>query len=135
MAFHGMNPYLATAVSFLIAVAALGVGILIFGMITRYQDWEEIKRGNIAVALAIGGLIIGLANIIRFAITSNTTPVEVIIWSGVGIVGLLLGWWLFDLFTPKFKTDDELCADNRAVGVVVFCIFIAISYIVGASIS
>lgn len=135
MTFTGMNAFAATGISFAVSFLALGVGVSIFSLITRYQDWQEIKKGNLAAALATGGLVIGLANVLRFAIMSNNSPLGILMWGGVGMIGMLLGWWLFDLATPQFRTDEEIMADNRAVGAVVFSIFVAVSLIVGASIS
>ncbi|MEN6389862.1 MAG: DUF350 domain-containing protein [Syntrophomonas sp.] len=133
--FSGMNSYLATGVCYLAGLAVVLVGVLIFSVITSYNDLQEIQKGNVAAALASGGLILGLANILRFAILANSSLTGVLIWGGIGIAGMLVGWFLFDIGTPQFKTSDEIKKDNRAVGVIVFAAFLAISYIVGASIS
>jgi len=130
-----MNAYLATGICYLIGLIVVGVGLLIFSFLTEYHDLNEIKRGNVAVGLAMGGLILGLSNIMRFAILSNNTIADVLTWGGVGILGMIGGWLLFDKFTPQFSVDEELSNDNRAVGIMVFAVFMAISYIVGASIS
>ena len=133
--FSGMNAYLATGISYLTGVLVVGVGLLIFSFLTKYHDLNEIKLGNVAVGLAMGGLILGLSNIMRFAILSNNTLTGILIWGGVGIVGMIAGWLLFEILTPQFRVDEELSKDNRAVGIMVLAVFIAISYIVGASIS
>ncbi len=133
--FSGMNPYLATGISYALGVAVVGVGLLIFSMITQYQDLQEINKGNVSAGLATGGLILSLANVMRFAILSNSHFVGVLIWGGVGILGMIIGWVLFEKLTPQFRIDEELKKDNRAVGIMVFSVFMAISFIVGASIS
>lgn len=133
--FSGMNAYLATGISYLIGILVVGVGLLIFSILTQYHDLDEIKRGNVAVGLATGGLILSLSNVMRFAILSNNTTVGVLTWGGLGILGMIVGWFLFDKLTPQFCVDEELSKDNRSVGIMVFSVFMAISYIVGASIS
>jgi len=133
--FSGMNAYLATGTCYLIGILVVGVGLFIFSLLTKYHDLNEIKLGNVAVGLAMGGLILGLSNIMRFAILSNNTIAGVLTWGGIGILGMIVGWLLFDILTPQFCVDDELSRDNRAVGIMVFSVFMAISYIVGASIS
>ena len=133
--FSGMNVYLATGTCYLIGILVVGVGLFIFSLLTKYHDLNEIKLGNVAVGLAMGGLILGLSNIMRFAILSNNTIAGVLTWGGIGILGMIVGWLLFDILTPQFCVDDELSRDNRAVGIMVFSVFMAISYIVGASIS
>ncbi|HWP96305.1 MAG TPA: DUF350 domain-containing protein [Syntrophomonadaceae bacterium] len=133
--FSGMNAYLATGICYLAGLLVVVLGVVVFSLITNYHDFEEIKNGNIAASLATGGLILGLANVLRFAILSNSSLTGLLIWGGIGIVGMIIGWLLFDMATPQFRTDEELKKDNRAVGIMVFSAFMAISYIVGASIS
>jgi len=133
--FSGMNAYLATGICYLIGILVVGVGLGIFSILTKYHDVNEIKQGNVAVGLAMGGLILGLSNIMRFAILSNSTITGVLKWGGIGILGMIVGWFLFDILTPQFCVDEELSKDNRAVGIMVLGVFMAISYIVGASIS
>jgi len=133
--FSGMNAYLATGISYLIGILVVGAGLLIFSVLTQYHDLDEIKRGNVAVGLATGGLILSLSNVMRFAILSNNTTIGVLTWGGLGILGMIVGWFLFEKLTPQFRVDEELSKDNRSVGIMVFAVFMAISYIVGASIS
>jgi putative membrane protein len=60
------------------------------------------------------------------------------LWSGavasavfglIGIVLLLLGYWLFDLITPKIDVQKELAEKNLAVAVVVAALLLGIAYI------
>ncbi|MGO4268552.1 DUF350 domain-containing protein, partial [Paenibacillus sp. TAF58] len=62
------NPYLSTLAFFAVAVVALVVFLTIFEMVTKYDDWAEIKKGNFSVAMATGGKIFGICNLFRFAI-------------------------------------------------------------------
>ncbi|UUZ80896.1 DUF350 domain-containing protein [Paenibacillus sp. P26] len=48
------NPYLETLAFFSIAVLALIVFLAIFELVTKYKDWDEIKNGNLSVAMATG---------------------------------------------------------------------------------
>ncbi len=133
--FSGMNAYAATGVCYLTGLLVIICGALVFSLITGYNDLHEIQKGNVAVSLATGGLVLGLANVLRFAILSNSSFTGVLLWGAIGVAGMLIGWLVFDLVTPQFRTDDELKKDNRAVGAIVFASFLAISFIVGASIS
>lgn len=47
----------------------------------------------------------------------------------VGIVLLLLGYWLFDLITPRIDVQKELCEKNMAVAVVVASLLLGIAYV------
>lgn len=43
---------------------ALGILVKIFSWITPIDEWEEIKKGNIGVAIIIASVIIGTALVI-----------------------------------------------------------------------
>jgi putative membrane protein len=47
----------------------------------------------------------------------------------VGIVLLLLGYWLFDLITPRIDVQKELTEKNMAVAVVVASLLLGIAYV------
>jgi putative membrane protein len=47
----------------------------------------------------------------------------------VGIVLLLLGYYLFDLVTPRIDVQKELSEKNMAVAVVVAALLLGIAYI------
>jgi putative membrane protein len=47
----------------------------------------------------------------------------------------LIAYFLFDLLTPMFRIDQEIRADNRAVGFVAMAISISISYVIGACVT
>ena len=47
----------------------------------------------------------------------------------IGIVLLLLGYWLFDLITPQINVQKELTEKNLAVAVVIGALLLGIAYI------
>lgn len=129
------NDYLQTLAFFSVSVIVLILFLVIFGWITKYNDWEEIKRGNIAAGMATGGKIFGICNIFRFAILNNDTLIETLIWSSYGFVLLLVAYFVFEFLIPHFKVDEEIKKDNKAVGLLVLLISISISYVIGASVT
>ncbi|WP_134699943.1 DUF350 domain-containing protein [Ammoniphilus sp. YIM 78166] len=128
------NPYILTTAFFAVAILSLILFLTLFEMVTRYDDWEEIKKGNLSVAMAVGGKIFGITNIFRFSIESNDTIGQALIWGAFGFLLLLLAYFIFEFMTPKFKVDDEIAKDNRAVGLLSMLISIGLSYVIGASI-
>jgi putative membrane protein len=111
------------------------VFLAIFELVTKYKNWEEIQKGNIAVAMATGGKIFGIANIFRFSIEQNDSLVTMISWGVFGFVLLLVGYFIFEFLTPKFNIDDEIKNDNRAVGFIAMILSIGLSFVIGAGIS
>jgi putative membrane protein len=129
------NPYVETIAFFSVAVVALIVFLAIFELVTKYKDWEEIKNGNIAVAMATGGKIFGICNIFRFAILNNDSVLHSLIWAGFGFLLLLVAYFIFEFLTPYFKIDEQIQKDNKAVGLISMMISVSISYVIGASVS
>ncbi len=126
--------YVYTAASFSVVVLAMIVFLSIFETVTKYNNWEEIKKGNVSVALATGGKIFGVANIFRFSIQHNDSILKMLIWGGFGFGLLLFGYFIFEFLTPRFKVDSEIAQDNRAVGFISFIISVGLSFVIGAGI-
>ena len=123
-----------TAAYYSVSVLALLVFLAIFETVTKYHNWEEIKRGNLAVALATGGKIYGVANIFRHSIEHSDSLLTMLGWGVLGFSLLLLSYFIFEFLTPTFKVDEELARDNRAVGFIAMIISVGLSYVIGASI-
>ncbi|GGD48945.1 DUF350 domain-containing protein [Paenibacillus nasutitermitis] len=129
------NPYAASLAYVSVAILALVVFLYFFEYVTRYQCWQEIKEGNISVAMATGGKIFGICNIFRFSLQSNETVYQSLLWATFGFLLLIVAYFLFEFLTPVFRIDDEIKRDNRAVGFIAMIISVSISYIIGATIA
>jgi putative membrane protein len=120
---------------FSVAVVQLIVYLYCFELVTRYKCWDEIRKGNVAVAMATGGKVFGICNIMRFSINGSSSVYDTMIWSFLGFLLLLAAYFLFEFLTPVFSIDKEIQNDNRAVGLFSMIISISLSYVIGASIS
>mgnify|MGYP001386893755 FL=1 len=128
------NPYFAFIAYFSVAIIALIIFLYCFEFVVRYKTWDEIRNGNLAVAMATGGKIFGICNLFRFSIQSGDSLYQSILWAAFGFVLLLIAYFLFEFFTPVFRIDDELKRDNRAVGFIAMVISISLSYVIGATV-
>lgn len=128
-------PLVETAGYFSVVILCLLVAMVLFELVTKYKNWEEIKKGNVAVALATGGKIFGVCNIFRFSISQHSTLPEMIGWGLYGFVLLIIAYLLFEFLTPKFNVDKEIEKDNRSVGFISLTISVGLSFVIGASIS
>ncbi|GGF06500.1 UPF0719 transmembrane protein YshE [Halobacillus andaensis] len=128
------NTYVETAASYSVVVLCLIVFMAIFEIVTSYNNWNEIKSGNVAVAMATGGKIFGIANIFRYSIEHNDTLFQTMGWGIYGFVLLVIGYFIFEFLTPSFKIDEEIAADNRAVGFISLIISVGLSFVIGANI-
>ncbi|CEG28144.1 DUF350 domain-containing protein [Bacillus sp. B-jedd] len=128
------NEFIQIAAYYSLVILCLVVFLAAFELVTKYNNWEEIKKGNVAVAMATGGKIFGIANIFRHAIQEHTSVLAMIGWGVFGFILLICGYFIFEFLTPKFNVDAEIERDNRAVGFISMVISIGLSYIVGAGI-
>ncbi|AIG25454.1 DUF350 domain-containing protein [Brevibacillus sp. 7WMA2] len=133
MAILFQNTYLATATYFAVTGLAMILFISIFELVTKYRVWIELKKGNLAVAMATGGKIFGIANIFRFSIQQHEKLGASLLHASYGFLLMLLAYFIFEFMTPSLKIDHEIERDNRAIGLISMFLSIGFSYIIGAS--
>ncbi|WP_342462810.1 DUF350 domain-containing protein [Ureibacillus sp. FSL K6-8385] len=129
------HPLIETAGYFSVVVLCLVLAMVLFEVVTKYKNWEEIKKGNVAVALATGGKILGVCNIFRYSIERHNTFFEMIGWGLYGFFLLIIAYFLYEFLTPQFNIDKEIEEDNRSVGLISFTISLGLSFVIGSSIS
>lgn len=131
-----MGPFLATLGYFVLAVIIVVIGLAIFEWLTRqYKDWDEVKRGNQAIAMSIAGKIIGICIVLSFAIYHSFTVWDTLIWGAYGVLLQMIAYLLFELFTRKFSVETQLKENNTAVGIITMGVSIGLAFVIGASIT
>ncbi|MFD2761771.1 DUF350 domain-containing protein [Lentibacillus juripiscarius] len=128
------NILVETAARYSAVVLCTIVFLAVFEFATSYRNWEEIKRGNLAVAMATGGKIIGIAVVFKYSIEHNDTIIQSMGWGAFGFALLLSGYIIFEFLTPAIKIDEEIGKGNKAVGLIAMLISIGLSFVIGASI-
>ena len=128
------NDWVQIAAYYSVVVLSIILFLTIFELVTKYKNWEEIQKGNLAVAMATGGKIFGLANIFKYSIEHNDNLFTMLGWGIYGFVLLLISYFIFEFLTPKFRIDDEIEKDNRAVGLISLIISVGMSFVIGAGI-
>jgi putative membrane protein len=139
MGESGMNSFweneiVKIAANFSVVVLCMVVFLAVFELVTKYKNWEEIQKGNVAVAMATGGKIFGIANIFRYSINHHDSLLTMIGWGVYGFLLLLGGYFIYEFLTPKFNIDEEIAKDNRAVGFISMVISVGLSFVIGAGI-
>lgn len=131
-----MNPFLSTFLYFIIAVVIVIIGLIIFELIThKYRDWEEIEKGNTAVALSIGGKIIGICLVLSFSIYHSSELWETLIWGAYGVILQMIAYFVFEGVTRRFSVQSKLKENNVAVGIISLAVSVGLGFVIGASIT
>lgn len=116
------------AVSFIVVVVLQLLGMVFFSLMTSFDDMEQLKKGNAAVALAMGGQFLATAIILGTSAYSNSSIWFVALWFAVGYVCLFLTYWIFELVTPKLKVSEQLLKGNVAVGALLACVYVGMGF-------
>ncbi|UQZ34033.1 DUF350 domain-containing protein [Paenibacillus sp. PK3_47] len=108
------------------------IGMVVFALMTPFKDMDELKKGNVAVALALGGKFLATAIILGVAAYTNTSIWHMMLWFAVGYVCLIVSYWVFELFTPGFRISEQLQQGNTAVGTMLCLVFIGTAFAVSS---
>ncbi|MBB6673345.1 DUF350 domain-containing protein [Cohnella nanjingensis] len=123
-------------VNIVISVAVIIVlqllGMVVFGWMTPFNDLEELKRGNAAVGLAMGGKFMSTAIVLGVAAYTNSSIWHMMLWFAVGYVCLVIAYWIFEWATPGLKLSDHLKQGNVAVGILLACVYVGTSFAIGS---
>ena len=138
-------------VAVILAAIASYLGLLLFNRATRDLDeWAELRRGNTAMGLVLGSIILGIALILRPALTvpaladtgTRLYPVIALLVQAAAIlVGLVLALsaiifavGLFDRLTGQIDELTELQQGNVAVAAVMVGVILAASLLMSRAI-
>ncbi|HAE27317.1 MULTISPECIES: DUF350 domain-containing protein [Hyphomonas] len=112
-----MGAFVEAFPRFLIWTASAGVMLVvsstIYVLLTPWKEFAEVKRGNTAAGLALGGAIAGLALPMSSALASSITLIDFAIWGVVALLLQLIVYRLVDLLLggmPRRIEQDELGA-------------------------
>ena len=138
-------------VAVILAAIASYLGILLFNRATRHLDeWAELRRGNAAMGLVLGSIILGIALILRPALTvpamaDTGTRLYPVIAFLIQVAAILLGLvlalsaiifavGLFDRLTGQIDELAELQQGNVAVAAVMVGVILAVSLLMSKAI-
>ena len=80
---------------------------------TPWKELEQLRRGNVAAALAFAGVLLGLAIPLAVSLAVSTSLIDIGIWGVATIVMQLLAFRIVDLVLtglPQRIQDGEVAA-------------------------
>ena len=96
------------------------VGAGIYILLTPQREIRLIREGNVAAAVSLGGMLVGLAIPLAVSLSASTSAVEIGLWGAATIAVQLLVFRLTDLVLhglPKRIQDGEMAAAALLLGV------------------
>jgi len=119
-------------VSVIVIILLQLIGIIIFNLMTPYNDMDELKKGNVAVGLALGGKFMSTAIVLGVAAYTNTSIWFMMLWFAVGYICLIAAYWVFEWVTPRFSISKELQKGNVAVGILLSMVYVGTAFAVSS---
>jgi uncharacterized membrane protein YjfL (UPF0719 family) len=128
------------------AVVAIYIASSVLGRLTKqFEEWDEIKKGNVAVAVYMAGIFISIATIIGPGVIGLFVRLDLlaIIWGFVQLIIALalavaaqyVGLSVLDKLTKGIDEWAELKKGNVAVGLVMAAVVIAIAAVVSQGVA
>ncbi len=131
-----MNLYLNFGSYLGVAIVLLVIGILLFMLSTpKINEMRLIAEKNLSAALLLGGKVVGLAVVLGAAAEYSVSLIDMAIWGAIGIVSQIIVFVLAEVVTIRFSISNAIKEDNRAVGVMLFSLSLAIGWIVAKCLS
>ncbi len=138
-------------IAVILAAVASYLGLLLFNRATRNLDeWAELRRGNTAMGVVLGSIIVGIALILRPTLTvppsgdtgARLYPAFALLTQAAGIlVGLILALsaiifavGLFDRLTGQIDELAELQQGNMAVAAMLVGVILSVSLLMAQAI-
>jgi uncharacterized membrane protein YjfL (UPF0719 family) len=138
-------------VAVILAAIASYLGIFLFNRATRNLDeWAELRRGNAALGIVLGSIILGIALILQPSLTvpviadtgARLYPVVALLIQAAAILlGLVLALsaiifavGLFDRITGQIDELAELQQGNLAVAAVMAGVILSVSLLMSRAI-
>lgn len=125
--------------------SVLGIFLMILGnflidLVIPCHFPTEIKKGNQAVGWLSAGSFIAIGIILRAAIMSPATEAmeetllqgicSSALYFAIGIIFLIIGYFIMDLFNRKYNLNEEIGNGNTAAGIMVFGIFVGLAFVI-----
>lgn len=98
-------------------ILVLGAGLYI--LLTPHKEIRLIREGNVAAAVSLGGVLVGLAIPLAVSLNASTSLIDIGLWGAATIAVQLLVFRLIDLVLhglPKRIQDGEMAAAAFLVG-------------------
>lgn len=102
-----------TLLHVVVTLAILLVGAALYALLTPHREIQLVREGNPAAALSFGGVLVGLALPLAFALAASTSLLEIALWGATTTAVMLALFWVVDLVLqglPQRIREGEIAA-------------------------
>jgi putative membrane protein len=102
-----------TLLHVVVTLLILAAGASLYALLTPHREIQLIREGNTAAALSFGGVLMGLAIPLAFAMSISTSLLEIALWGATTTAVQLALFWVTDLLLhglPQRIKEGEIAA-------------------------
>ena len=131
-----MNLYMNFLAYLSVSMLLLIIGMVLFTISTpKINEFKLIAEKNVSAALLLGGKVVGLALVLGAAAEYSISLMDMAIWGAIGIVAQIVVFIIAELITIRFSIQKAIEQDNRAVGMMLLSLSIAVGWVVAKCLS
>jgi putative membrane protein len=130
MVKDSLTTLVSFAAHFGTGLGLLVIGIFIFALSTRHDEYKLVSSGNVSAGILIAGNILGLLFTLGGAASNSVDYIDFLVWGVVGIVSQVIAYHLFDLLVYKINFSDEIEKNNIGVAAVVAAVLMGVGYFI-----
>lgn len=96
-----------------VSALLLFIGATLYALLTPYKEIDLIREGNAAAAVALGGVLIGLALPLAASLSASNSVMEIIVWGAATLILQLLVFRIIDFLLtglPQRIQEGEVSA-------------------------
>jgi putative membrane protein len=96
-----------------VTLVILVIGAALYALLTPHREIQLIREGNTAAAISFGGVLVGLAVPLAFAMAASTSLLEIALWGATTTAVQLALFWVTDLLLrglPQRIKEGEIAA-------------------------
>lgn len=98
-----------------ISLLILAVGAFIYTKMTRHDELELIRAGNVAASLSFGGALIGLALPLAFSLAASVSLWDLLVWGVIALVLQIIAFRFADMILKDVSSRIEAGEISTAV--------------------
>jgi putative membrane protein len=129
-----------------VTLPLMAFAVFLFTLTTPYREFKIMFDGDVlddplkvasakAVALDLGGKVLGIAILMSSAIYHAVSLWDLIVWALTGTIFLIAIYYLFELLTPGISIRKEIPQGNIGVAIFSFCLSLTSGILMAALIS
>lgn len=102
-----------------VTLALLAAGATLYVLLTPWKEIALVRQGNTAAALALGGVLVGLAAPLAVSLSVSTSIKDILVWGVATVVLQLLVFRLVDMILHGLAQrirDGQIAAAVVLVG-------------------